>query len=86
MSRSSCDKPSSRARPLAPEAHAERTAAFAVARACFDEEELIDLVTVISCFGWFNRWNSLLRSELETEPAAVVAQLPWLSPLLDAPT
>lgn len=64
------------------EAHARRDAAFKAARACFDEEELVELVTVISAFGWFNRWNSLVRSELEAEPASVVAELPWLAALL----
>ena len=37
-----------------------------------------------SAFGWFNRWNSLVRTQLEAEPATVVAALPWLGPLLDA--
>jgi alkylhydroperoxidase family enzyme len=66
---------------LGADAHARRDAAFKDARACFDEEELVELVTVISAFGWFNRWNSLVRSELEAEPATVVAELPWLAAL-----
>ncbi len=67
------------------DAHARRDAAFAAARACFDEEELVELVTVISALGWFNRWNSLVRSELEAEPATVVADLPWLTALQTPP-
>lgn len=61
-----------------------RDAAFAAARACFHEEELLALVAAVSAFGWFNRWNSLVRTQLEAEPATVVAALPWLGPLLDA--
>jgi len=70
------------ANALHADAHARRDAAFKAARACFDEEELVELVTVVSAFGWFNRWNSLVRSELEGEPATVVADLPWLAALL----
>ena len=64
------------------DAHTRRDAAFKAARACFDDEELVELVTVVAAFGWFNRWNSLVRSELEGEPATVVAELPWLAALL----
>jgi len=70
--------------PQAPGAGAAREAAFAAARSCFTEEEVLALVAVVSAFGWFNRWNSLVRSELEAEPATMVGALPWLGPLLDA--
>lgn len=54
---------------------------FARVRQHYDEDELIELVTIVSTFGWFNRWNRLVRSELEDEPATLVARLPWLSAL-----
>lgn len=72
------------ARPLADGAAAARDAAFAAVRRHFTEEEVLALVAVVSAFGWFNRWNSLVRSELEAEPATMVGALPWLGPLLDA--
>lgn len=71
------------ARPRAAGAEVERDAAFAAARACFSEDEVLGLVAVVSAFGWFNRWNSLVRSELEAEPATMVGALHWLGPLLD---
>lgn len=72
------------ARPQAAGASIARDGAFAAVRACFSEEELLALVAVVAAFGWFNRWNSLVRSELEAEPATVVGALSWLGPLLDA--
>ncbi|RCW69409.1 carboxymuconolactone decarboxylase family protein [Pseudorhodoferax soli] len=72
------------ARPRARGASVAHDAAFASVRACFSEEELLALVAVVSAFGWFNRWNSLVRSELEAEPATMVEALRWLGPLLDA--
>lgn len=70
------------AQPTASGAHTDRETAFAEARAFFDEDEVIELVAVISTFGWFNRWNSLVRSKLEAEPATIVAHVPWLAQLL----
>lgn len=72
--------------PQAEGAGAARAAAFTAVRACFDEQEVLALVAVISAFGWFNRWNSLVRTELEAEPATMVDSLPWLPPLLDPST
>jgi alkylhydroperoxidase family enzyme len=71
------------ARPLAAGAGVARDTAFAAARRHFGEEELLALVAVVSAFGWFNRWNSLVRSELEADPATMLDALPWLGPLLD---
>lgn len=34
----------------------------------FSETEILELVAVVSLFGWFNRWNDTLATELE-EPA-----------------
>lgn len=71
------------AQPMSKDAHRQRDTAFATAGLHFGEEEVIELVAVISAFGWFNRWNSLVRSELEAEPATVVSPLPWLANLVN---
>lgn len=34
----------------------------------FDAEEVIELVAVIALFGWLNRWNDILATELEDRP------------------
>lgn len=35
----------------------------------FRDEEVVEIVSVIALFGFLNRWNSLLDTELETIPA-----------------
>lgn len=47
---------------------------FEALRAQFGEEEIVDLVAVISLFGWLNRWNDTLATELEDAPAAFASQ------------
>lgn len=42
-------------------------------RAYWNEKEIIDIVAVISLFGFLNRWNSILGTDLEN---AVEAALP----------
>ena len=34
----------------------------------FSEEEIVDLVSVISLFGYLNRWNDTMATTLETSP------------------
>ncbi len=34
----------------------------------FGEEEIVELMAVISLFGWLNRWNNTLATTLEPEP------------------
>lgn len=53
-------------------------AAFDEARKHFSEDELIELVSCVAVFGWFNRWNSLMRSALEAIPAEAAAHVGWL--------
>lgn len=36
-------------------------------------EEIVEIVAVISLFGFLNRWNDTLQSELETKPLAYAA-------------
>ena len=37
-------------------------------RRFFSEEQIVDLVAVISLFGFLNRWNDTMATELEEEP------------------
>ena len=41
---------------------------FADLRAHYTEREIIELVAVISLFGWLNRWNDTLGTTLEQSP------------------
>lgn len=34
----------------------------------FDEEEIVEIVAVISLFGFLNRWNDTMATELEASP------------------
>lgn len=56
------------------------SAAFAVAKTSYSEAELLEMLGIISLFGWFNRWNSLNGSDLEAEPAAFARRIGWLQP------
>lgn len=38
---------------------------FEELRRHFDERQIVDLVAVISLFGWLNRWNDTMATELE---------------------
>lgn len=55
--------------------------AFDEARQHFSEEELIEIVSIVALFGWFNRWNSLMRTTLEPEPAQALHHVGWLQQL-----
>jgi alkylhydroperoxidase family enzyme len=61
------------------------TADFQRARRWFSERQLLEIVAAASLFGWFNRWNGLMQSELEPSPAQALAHVPWLASL-KAPT
>lgn len=43
-------------------------------RAHYGEVGLAEIVAVCSLFGWFNRWNATLASDLEDEPARFAMQ------------
>lgn len=36
----------------------------------FDDAQVVEIVSVISLFGWLNRWNDTLATDLEEEPLA----------------
>ena len=43
---------------------------FVALREHFSDEEIVDLVAVVSMFGWLNRWNDTMATELESGPLA----------------
>lgn len=45
---------------------------FDTLKAHFSSLQIIEIVAVIALYGWFNRWNDTLATELETLPAAQV--------------
>ena len=48
---------------------------FAALRDYYDEDEQLEIVAVIAMFGFLNRWNSTLATELETAPEETLATL-----------
>jgi len=48
--------------------NASSAAHFEALRRHFDEREIVDLVAIVSLFGWLNRWNDTMATALE-EPA-----------------
>ena len=40
----------------------------------FSEEQIVEIVSVISLFGWLNRWNDTMATDLEDEPLAFGAE------------
>ena len=55
--------------------------AFDRARRSFSERQVLEIVAASSLFGWFNRWNGLMQSELEPIPAEALAHVSWLAAL-----
>ena len=41
---------------------------FADLRQHFSDAEIVEIVATISLFGWLNRWNDTMATELEEEP------------------
>jgi alkylhydroperoxidase family enzyme len=56
----------------------EVSSAFMAAQNHFSREALIEIVGIIALFGWFNRWNTMMASDLEPEPAGFATQIAWL--------
>ena len=42
----------------------------------FSDREIVEIVAVLSLYGFLNRWNGTLNTELEAPPAAFAASLP----------
>ncbi|MDA0651293.1 MAG: carboxymuconolactone decarboxylase family protein [Proteobacteria bacterium] len=45
-------------------------------KAHFSDREIVEIVAVLSLYGFLNRWNGTLNTELEAPPAAFAASLP----------
>lgn len=58
------------ARDAAQVPNATTPAHFDDLRRHFDDEEIIDLVAMVSLFGFLNRWNDTMATALEDEPRA----------------
>lgn len=43
---------------------------FAAAREHFDESQLVEIIGVVSLFGFLNRWNDSMATDLEDSPLA----------------
>ena len=43
---------------------------FAELRKHFSEVEIVEILSVVSIFGYFNRWNDSMATELEAGPKA----------------
>jgi len=56
------------ARDAATVPNATNAAHFDDLAAHFDEDQIVELVAVISLFGWLNRWNDTMATDLEDEP------------------
>ncbi len=41
---------------------------FRALQAYFDDDEILEIIAVIGMFGFLNRWNDTLATELETDP------------------
>lgn len=62
---------------------ADASAAFDAARSHFSDDELIEIVSIVALFGWFNRWNSLMQSTLESVPAEALHHVDWLRRMME---
>lgn len=43
---------------------------FALLGKHFDEDQIVELVAVVCLFGWLNRWNDTMATDLEQRPLA----------------
>ncbi len=41
---------------------------FEEARRHFNDAQIVEIVSVVSLFGWLNRWNDTMATDLEPEP------------------
>ena len=48
---------------------------FQALKAHFSEREIVEIVAVLSLYGFLNRWNGTLQTELEPAPATFAASL-----------
>jgi len=55
--------------------NAAEDADFDAMKEHFTDSECVEILAVVSLFGFLNRWNASLKTELEALPAALRAQL-----------
>ncbi len=48
---------------------------FAELKRHFSDDEIVEIVGVIAMFGFLNRWNSTLQTELEPAPCGAIAAM-----------
>ena len=48
---------------------------FEALKAHFSEREIVEIVAVLSLYGFLNRWNGTLKTQLEPQPAEFSATL-----------
>ena len=48
---------------------------FAALRPHFDDGQIVEIVATIALFGYLNRWNDTMATELEALPARVASEL-----------
>ena len=48
---------------------------FAALKAHFDDDQIVEIVSVIAMFGFLNRWNSTLQMALEPAPGRALDEL-----------
>lgn len=48
---------------------------FAALKAHYDDDQIIEIVSVIAMFGFLNRWNSTLQTTLEPTPGKALDEL-----------
>lgn len=51
------------------------------AKSVFSDEEILEIVSCVAMVGWFNRWNGLLGSTLESIPSEAIDHVHWLKEL-----
>ena len=48
---------------------------FAELRRHFDDDEIVEIVAMIALFGFLNRWNDAMATELEEHPLALASDV-----------
>lgn len=58
---------------LVPNAVTDRD--FETLKIHYDADAIVEIVGVVALFGFLNRWNSTMRTDIEGEPASALARL-----------
>ena len=48
---------------------------FAELRRHFDDGEIVEIVTIVALFGFLNRWNDTIATDLEPRPFAIASEV-----------